>query len=294
MKVSFRVCKVLALCAMSVLAANAFAGGNSQAPAQAASTESIYSTTAPAEPLGVDMSVFNGKIFGLQELPFQVTLDVVNKSFGFTPSAVATFPTINEAVAALIAGRVDMVNTTTLMGAFTASSNQLVELYDLKDPYVAPVKMLLLSSNTELLGTLNKAIASLKADGTLDSLKATWLKGGPSDIPSGAPTSVPAIAGAKTITVGLSGDMAPLDYVLPNGLPTGYNVAVMSAVSKAANVNVELVVMPYNQKFTALKSGRIDLYFIQNDSGLPEGYAMTDPYLDNPGTTAFLVRKGEF
>lgn len=51
----------------------------------------------------------------------------------------------------------------------------------------------------------------------------------------------PVIAGAKTVRVVVTGDLPPLDYVSMDGQPAGYNVALLSELSKVMNVNFELV-----------------------------------------------------
>jgi hypothetical protein len=135
---------------------------------------------------------------------------------------------------------------------------------------------------------VNAAIKDMKQDGTLDKLVDKWITHLPAgEEPSGG--ALPRIAGADTIKVGISGDEPPLDYIAADGTPGGFNVAVLSEISRRAQINIELVTVTGSARFTALESRKIDAFLWHNSSRSLNGMQRTSVATVNVGKTALLA-----
>ena len=94
--------------------------------------------------------------------------------------------------------------------------------------------------------------------------------------------------GAETLTVGVTGDLPPLDLVLADGTPAGFNTAVLAELGKRLGKNIALVQVSSSARAAALVSGQVDIIFWvvvpADDSGRPKdldtpaGVAVTAPY----------------
>ena len=140
----------------------------------------------------------------------------------------------------------------------------------------------------DLKKSFDEAIAAMKSDGTLNKLikeYITELKGTP------AAVAIAKIDGADTIKVGITGDLPPLDMVLADGTPAGFNTAVLAEISKRIGKNIELVQIDSAARASALTSGQVDVVFWvmvpaddsnrPKDFDTPEGVTVTDPYYED-------------
>ena len=55
--------------------------------------------------------------------------------------------------------------------------------------------------------------------------------------------------------------MPPLDLVLADGTPAGFNTAVLAEISKRINKNFEIIDIDSNARAVALTSNKIDVVF---------------------------------
>ena len=89
---------------------------------------------------------------------------------------------------------------------------------------------------------------------------------------------------AETITVAVTGDMPPLDYVDADGTPAGFNTALLAEIGRRLHVNIKLVNVETGARVTALKSGRADVVFWIALFGekfrfdVPDGMIVSKPY----------------
>lgn len=105
----------------------------------------------------------------------------------------------------------------------------------------------------------NNAIIAMKADGTLDSLIENDLKAYIESDPE--PKDLPVFEGAKTVKVGVTGDLPPMDFVAANGKAAGFNVALLTEIANRTQVNFELVQIETGARPMALSSGKVDVVF---------------------------------
>ena len=139
--------------------------------------------------------------------------------------------------------------------------------------------------DVNLKNSFDEAIVAMKADGTLDALIEKFIRK-PSQPPQAV--ALPKFDGAQTIRVGITGDLPPLDLVLADGTPAGFNTAVLSEISNRIGQNIELVQIDSAARAIALTSGKVDVIFwvvVPNDASnrpkdfdTPAGVVVTDPY----------------
>jgi ABC-type amino acid transport substrate-binding protein len=119
--------------------------------------------------------------------------------------------------------------------------------------------MMTLDTNKEVYDILNNAIKDMKADGTLDSLIANELKAYIESEPEAK--DLPHFDGAKTIKIGVTGDIPPMDFVAANGKAAGFNIALLAEIANRAQVNIELVQIESGARAISLSSGKVDAVF---------------------------------
>ncbi|MDR0952469.1 MAG: transporter substrate-binding domain-containing protein [Oscillospiraceae bacterium] len=228
---------------------------------------------------------FEGEV-GFIEGPSTVTVDGINQMMGTKFESVSLYPTYNEALLALKADRVTAVAVGKPQGEYSASTDSSLRFISGKAQNPLQISMLTRSDEAELLGQINSALAELKDSGELEALNEKYVEN--ITVDGAALPSV--IQGAQMITVGVSGDNPPFDYISAAGDPSGYNVALMGAIAEIAGFNVEFVTIPFSAKFAALTSERIDVFFFHGGYFSSEGIVATDVYYENM-TNGLLVKK---
>lgn len=155
-------------------------------------------------------------------------------------------------------GRIDTFPTNIETAQYIVERNPDLTFRDDSYQQIA-YSMVTKEENTELYDILNNAIIDMKNDGTMDMLIETQLIAYRESDP--VPAEIPHIEGAKTYKVAVTGDIPPMDFAGVDGTPAGFNVALLSEISKRANVNIEIVVVESSAKGLALMTGRVDAYF---------------------------------
>lgn len=150
--------------------------------------------------------------------------------------------------------------------------------------------------DTALKNSFDGAIAAMKADGTLNGLIDKFIEDATA-VPT--PIDIAKIDGAETIKVGITGDLPPLDLVLADGTPAGFNTAVLAEISKRIGKNIELVQIDSSARAAALTSGLVDVIFWivvpADDSGRPKdfdtpaGVSVTESYYQDKVTHVHLA-----
>lgn len=142
-------------------------------------------------------------------------------------------------------------------------------------------------NDSQLKADLDKVIDEMKADGSLDKLINDYI----TNVDKGqAPPAIEitTVDGAEKIKVGVTGDLPPLDFVLPDNTAAGFNTALLAEVAKRLGKNIELVQIESGARATALSSNIIDVVFwavvpfgndkIPADIDKPEGIELSTPY----------------
>ena len=213
-----------------------------------------------------------------------------NSEHGITSESQKTtyYENFNSMQMGLTAGNIDAIRTYGSVAEYMLKQNSELEIKDsqavqLVDNFSCAMR----EDDTELRNEFDAAIDSMEKDGTLDDLVKRYIKFAiDDDTPSAV--AMPHLDGAEIIKVGVTGDLPPLDLILADGKPAGFNTAVLSEISKRINKNIELVTIESAARAAALTSGRVDVIFwvvtpegpspYPTNSDTPAGVALTQAY----------------
>ena len=203
--------------------------------------------------------------------------------------AITYYDSLKLMAMGIESGSVDQVSLYTSVADYVVANNDKFEvvgnnvtLKTLSDNFCFAVR----KDDTALKADLDKVIGEMKADGSLDKLINDYI----TNVDKGqAPPAVeiPAIDGADTIKVGVTGDLPPLDLVLADNSPAGFNAAMLAEIAKRLGKNIELVNIESGARATALSSKSIDVVFwaivpsldkVPSDIDKPEGVELSVPY----------------
>ena len=141
-------------------------------------------------------------------------------------------------------------------------------------------------SDEDLFQQVDGAVKKMRDDGTLESLEKKYIK----DLKAGEEpeaVEIEKFEGADTIKVAITGDLPPIDLILADGRPAGFNTAVLSEIGKRLQKNIELVQIESAARAAALESGRVDISFwaivpmsqiIPANADKPDGVVLSTPY----------------
>jgi len=183
------------------------------------------------------------------------------------------FDNLNSMVMSLNAGTIDGMIVYFTVGSYLCRQNEnltswidygeMERIYtgemNIKNRFIldqilgTDFSFLMMEDRLALRDEFNQALADMKADGTLDALKASIMDLNKVEIAN--------IDGAETIRVGVTGDLPPIDYVDEAGVPAGFNTAVLAEISKRIGKNIELVSIESGARSLALSQGIVDVVF---------------------------------
>ena len=153
---------------------------------------------------------------------------------------------------------------------------------NLEDSFCCAVR----TEDKQLKADLDKAIGEMKADGTLDKFVKTYI----TDLKNGEepPAVTMPTNNGKKLKIAVTGDLPPLDLVLADGTPAGFNTAVLAEIGKRLNMDVEIVQIDSAARASALASKKVDVVFwvavpkgdskVPADIDKPQNMEMTTPY----------------
>ncbi len=138
----------------------------------------------------------------------------------------------------LESGRIDEIGIEKCTADYVIAHNDNIESYeDSKEMTV--FSMMTLDTNKEVYGILNNAIKEMKADGTLDNLIENELKAYIESDP--VAKELPHFDGARTIKIGVTGDVPPMDFVAANGKADMYSL-VQANIDAAEKAGADYVI----------------------------------------------------
>ena len=154
-------------------------------------------------------------------------------------------------------GKITAISIEESTANYIAANNDKITVT--KNDGLTNFSMMTTDSNKEVYDILNNAIKEMKADGTLDALIENELKAYIESDP--VAKDLPHFDGAKTIKIGVTGDLPPMDFVASNGKAAGFNIALLTEIANRAQVNFELVQIETASRPMALSSGKVDAVF---------------------------------
>lgn len=203
------------------------------------------------------------------------------------------FNSMNEMTAALKSGQIDEIITYEVVGRYLAAHNWDFDCTPAKAGIADALCCAFRAKDVVLKKEFNDAIDGIITDGTLKVLVKTYLLDDSYSELSNA-VDMPTFYSDEfdddfesPIRIGVTGDLPPLDYISDDGRPAGFNVALLSEVSRRIKKNFVLVPIKSGDRADALNSGKVDVIFwvivptydgVPIDIDKPEGIILTDPY----------------
>lgn len=210
--------------------------------------------------------------------------------------SIVFFNSFNEMQMALTSGKIDFMRIGSTTGSWMSAQNPSFVTSNPEYKLVWEYSMLTMEENKELCDRISAAISEMREDGTLKDIVATHIDG---MLNGGEPDSIeiPVIEGADTITVAVTGDLPPMDYLDVDGNPAGFNAAILAEISKRLNLNIETISIESGARAAALSSGKADVVFwsasvaggsdveFESDIDVPNGTIITTPYFSEEDIT---------
>lgn len=117
--------------------------------------------------------------------------------------------------------------------------------------------MALRKGEDDLCAELSVALSELEEEGKLKALSVAY-------VDADEPMELYAKKGGfgkKTLYVGVTGTVPPLDLLDADGEPCGFSVALLEELEKHTGYHFEAVPIAVEDSFTVLDSGKVDLLF---------------------------------
>ena len=158
-----------------------------------------------------------------------------------------------------------------------------------------------MGDNRELAQKWDNALNSMRNDWTLNALADKYVKNFPKNNSpyeyiygnnsrkkkKNDEVKFERFKDAPTIRVAITGDLPPIDYISEDGMPAGYNAAVLAEIGRRLKVNIATVNVNTGARTAALVSGRVDVVFwYEVDKSLeaqldsPENIILSSPYYE--------------
>jgi polar amino acid transport system substrate-binding protein len=173
----------------------------------------------------------------------------------FPNAKIKSFDDVMDAVTAVKSGQLDATITGFPAANQVTKKNPdlqvLPEALDKEDTAIAVKK-----GNTELLARLNRIIAELKEDGTLESMKTRWFK---PDLGPYEELSIALPEAGDALKVGVSATREPFSFVDRNGRVTGHDGELARLIAARLGRPVKFFDMKFMALIPALDSGKIDV-----------------------------------
>lgn len=208
-------------------------------------------------------------------------------SFKVTPHKVIFFDNLNSMQMAFNSGQIDEISTYDCVADYiVARKANISVLKNHTSKFDDDFCLAMREGDKDLYNQVNGVLKQMKSDGTLAGFKKKYID----DLPPGeepAAVEFEKFEDADTIKVAITGDLPPLDLVLADGTPTGFNTAVLAEIGKRLQKNIEVVQIDSAARAAALESNRVDISFwavvpINNifpaDIDKPEGIVLSTSY----------------
>jgi polar amino acid transport system substrate-binding protein len=205
----------------------------------------------------------------------------------FPKAQIKSFDDIMDAVAALKSGQLDMIVTAYPTALQVSKKNP--ELRQLPKPLQNEESAIAIrKGEDELLSSVNRIIAELKANGTLASMRKRWFK---PDFSPYEEVNIPVPEKGVPLKIGVSATREPLSFVDKNGRITGHDGELARWIGAKLQRPIEFSNMKFMALIPALQSKKIDL-IISGMTGTAERKKtvnFSDTYF--PNAQVMLVKK---
>ena len=213
----------------------------------------------------VKIGVLEANEIGMANMSTEEHWAHMNADHNFSPDVELVFEHYNNLSTALMdleSGKIKNIIVEESTANYIAARNEKVAIT--ADKCVAYFSMMTMDFNREVYDILNNAIKEMKTDGSLESLIENELKAYINSDP--VAKDLPHFDGARTIKIGVTGDLPPMDFVAANGKAAGFNIALLTEIANRAQVNIELVQIESGARAISLSSGKVDAVFWTRNS----------------------------
>lgn len=198
------------------------------------------------------------------------------------------FDNLKQMQMAVDSGTVDQISLYKCVADYLVATNDKYETID--NPALNKIGNMFCfavrKDDTAIKADLDRALEGMKSDGTLDRLVKEYITDVKADnVPK---VEIPHVDGAETIKVGVTGDLPPLDLIMPDNTPAGFNTAMLAEIAKRLNRNIEVLQVESGSRAAALTSKMIDVIFwvvvpfgnsdMPSDIDKPAGIELSTPY----------------
>ena len=197
------------------------------------------------------------------------------------------YDSLNSMLLALDSGEIKVISTYDCVARYLVAHNP--NKYEiLKDDtleFIDAFCFAMREDDTQLKNDVDNFINEIKMDGTLEKITKEYITDVKDNNPP--PVNMPHVDGAETLKIAVTGDLPPLDLILADGKPAGFNTALIAELSKRLNKNVELISIDSAARASSLTSGRVNLIFwaivpvseiIPANADKPAGTELSTPY----------------
>ena len=174
-------------------------------------------------------------------------------------NTLVIYDNLNAMVMALKAGQIDRFAIGLYSAKYIAARDTDFELIDHHHNAVVGYALGVREEDKPKLLAVNLAINDMRADGTLERLIREQILEIGADDPKAV--ELPKFEDAETISVAITGDLPPMDCILADGKPAGFNTAFLAELSRRIHKNFELVSVSAGARESAIASGRVDALF---------------------------------
>ncbi|MCR4818842.1 MAG: transporter substrate-binding domain-containing protein [Fretibacterium sp.] len=140
-------------------------------------------------------------------------------------------------------------------------------------------------NSASLRDRVNSVLREMKSDGTLADLQLKHLQN--PGITDPEPVKFERFDGNETLTVAVTGDLPPIDYVAADGTPSGFNTAVLAEIGRRLRMNIKLLDIDAGARQAALVSGRANVVFwylvvldVEDQVDVPDNVLLSDSYYE--------------
>lgn len=200
------------------------------------------------------------------------------------------FDNMPSMLAALQGGQIDEMSTYQTVADYLVIENHNIEQTTGDSVMIDIFCCAMREDDAALKAEFDNAIRQMRQDGTFTNLLKTYM----SDIHHSIipdPIAMPTFYGAQTIKIGVTGDLPRMDYIRADGVPAGFNTAVLAEISRIIGKNFVLVQIDSGARAVALLSGMVDVIFwaaisdnntsVPDDFDRPAGMIFTEPYFSD-------------
>lgn len=202
---------------------------------------------------------------------------------------VSFYDDLNSLVLALTSGKVDTARLPESTSKYVVNFNTDLKLSTIKSLSNNTYSMLLKAENVELATKISNVIDKLKKSGKLEKMISENISQS-MDIGKTTSTILHNIDGRDTITIAITGDLPPMDYIDESGNPAGFNMILLKEIQDELNININIIQVSSSARSTALAEGKADAVFwtrsrrgtSQDNFDIPNNTIITHSYHEEP------------